>query len=371
MKAWRLDGLGGDLRFEDVPVPEARPGSVLVRVEASSLMSYIKAYVAGALPAYHAPNGAFTPGGNGVGVIEAVGRDVWRLKPGQRVMMSSHFVSAERVADPAQLLIGVTSFGAESEAMQADWPNGTLADYALFPAAAVTPADDLGDVDPAQLAVVSRCAIPYGGLLRGRLAAGETLIVTGASGAYGSAAVLAALAMGAGRVIAAGRNAGALDILASAGGARVRPVTLSGDVQADTAALRAASEGGAQLAFDMVGQARDPNATLAALGALRRGGRLVLMGSMTAPLPVSYMQLMANDLEIIGQFMYPPDAYRRLLDLLRAGRLDISPIVPRVFPLADLPRAMEAAATVGSLECVVVRPRGRDGDSLDAVAGSA
>jgi alcohol dehydrogenase len=38
MKAWRLDRLGGDLRFENVPMPEGAPGSILVRVEASTLM---------------------------------------------------------------------------------------------------------------------------------------------------------------------------------------------------------------------------------------------------------------------------------------------------------------------------------------------
>jgi alcohol dehydrogenase len=55
-----------------------------------------------------------------------------------------------------------------------------------------------------------------------------------------------------------------------------------------------------------------------------------------------------------GQFMYSPAPYRRLLDLVRAGLLDISPIRPRVFPLTALPEAREAAATEGSLECVVL-----------------
>jgi alcohol dehydrogenase len=46
----------------------------------------------------------------------------------------------------------------------------------------------LQDFDAVQLAVLSRCAVPFGGLLRGRLTAGETVVVTGATGAYGSAA---------------------------------------------------------------------------------------------------------------------------------------------------------------------------------------
>jgi len=356
MKAWRLERMGGAFRLEDVPVPAVRPGSVLVRVEASLLMSYIKPYVEGRLPFYSTPDEPFTPVGNGVGVVEAVGRDVWGVKPGQRVLISSLFVANERVTDPSRVLIGVTAMDSAGKAMQIDWPNGTLADYALYPAGAVTPVEGLSDIDSPQLAAVVRCLIPYGGLLRGRLVGGETVIVTGASGAYGSAAVLLAVAMGAGKVVAAGRNAGALSRLASAGGTRVEAVVLSGDVQADAAALRAAAGGGAQMAFDMVGQATDPNATLAALGALRRGGRLVLMGSMTVPLPLSYTHLMANDLEIIGQFMYPADASRRLLDLVSAGLLKIGAIVPKTFALADLPQAMEATATATNLECVVVRP---------------
>jgi len=84
--------------------------------------------------------------------------------------------------------------------------------------------------------------------------------------------------------------------------------------------------------------------------------QFVLMGSMTTDLPVPYLTVMMNSLEIIGQFMYPASAYRRLLDLLRNGLLDIGSIRPRVYPLAALPEAMEAAATAGNLECIVVMP---------------
>ena len=288
MKAWRLDRLGGDLRLENVPMPEVRPGSILVRVEASTLMSYIKPYVEGRLPPYHAPSGGFTPGGNCVGTIETAGKDVWQLAPGQRVLVSSLFRSSENVADPAQILIGVTSFGPDSEKVQADWPDGTLAEYVLLPASSVVPADGFEDMEATQLAAVSRFVIPYGGLVRGRLAAGETLIVNGATGAYGSAAVFVARAMGAGRVVAAGRNADKLDVLVRRAGKAVVPVVLSGDVQKDAAALRKAAGGGADMGFDMVGGAAEPSSTLAALNSLRRGGRLVLMGSMTVDLPVSY-----------------------------------------------------------------------------------
>jgi alcohol dehydrogenase len=127
MKGWRLDRLGGRLRFDEVAMPEVRPGSVLVRVEASVLMTYMKPYVEGKLPVYNAPKTEFTPGGNAVGVVTGVGKDVWHVKPGRRVVISSHVTAGENVEDPAQFLLGVTAMGPLAEAMQADWPNGTLA----------------------------------------------------------------------------------------------------------------------------------------------------------------------------------------------------------------------------------------------------
>ncbi len=220
----------------------------------------------------------------------------------------------------------------------------------------MTAIDGLEAIDPVQLAVLPRFAVPYGGLIRARLAAGETIIVTGTTGAYGSAAVLLAVALGAARVVAAGRNASKLDALKRVSGARVAIVALSGDIQADTEALCAAAGGGAHAALDIVGNARDPNATLAALRALRRGGRLALMGSMGVPLPIPYLDVMLNNLEIVGQFMYPRDVFARLGELARSGLLDVNAIRTRAFPLEALPAAMEAAAQADGLECVVVKP---------------
>ncbi|HEY0253699.1 MAG TPA: alcohol dehydrogenase catalytic domain-containing protein, partial [Kofleriaceae bacterium] len=138
MKAWQLEKLGGALELRDVPVPEVRPGSVLVRVSRSALLSYQRDYIEGKLPHYSPPDGFFTIGTNAVGRIEAVGRDVWHLQKGQRVLVSPHFVARENVADPAQALIGLTAYG-DGKKLQADWRDGLLAELMLAPAAVVTP----------------------------------------------------------------------------------------------------------------------------------------------------------------------------------------------------------------------------------------
>jgi alcohol dehydrogenase len=116
-----------------------------------------------------------------------VGRDVWHIGPGRRVVLSPHFVARDNVHDPAQILIGLTA-GPEAANVLEDWPDGTLAEYAFAPVDAVTPLDGLENLDAAQLAAVGRFIVPFGGLLRGRLAAGETLVVNGATGAFGRGA---------------------------------------------------------------------------------------------------------------------------------------------------------------------------------------
>ena len=358
MKAWQLRELGGSFALNDIPVPKALPGSVVIRLQASALMSYMKDYVEGRLPIYHTPAGAFVPGGNGVGVVHAVGSDVWHLNAGQRVVISSHLVATENVRSAAQMLIGVTANGEVSHRMQAYWRDGTLAEYCVVPASVVTAADGLEHVPATRLAVTMRHIVPFGGLLKGRLAAGETVVVSGATGAYGSAAVLMALAMGASRVVALGRDRDRLQALADVTGPRVVTVAATGSAQQDLINVRSATLGGADLAFDMVGGASDPGMTLTALRSLIPGGRLVLMGSMKVDLPIPYTEVMLNGWEILGNFMYPPHAYRRLLDLLRSGQIDIDAIESKVFSLSDVCNAMEAATQASSLECVVINHEG-------------
>lgn len=137
-------------------------------------------------------------------------------------------------------------------------------------------------------------------------------------------------------------------------GPRVVPVALSGDVQKDTITLRNAAGGGAHMALDMVGGATDAGSTLAALRSLHQNGRLVLMGSMSVPVPISYLEMMANNWEILGNFMYPASAYQRLLALVRGGLLDVRSFQARTFPLEHLPAAMDAAASATSSEYVVL-----------------
>lgn len=159
MQAWQIERLGGASAFNDVPMPEVRAGSVLVRIEASALMSYLKDYVEGKLPVYDPPEGWFTPGGNAVGTVAAVGQDVWHVRPGIRVLISSHIVADERVDEPGQMLLGITAPGPAAKPIQNDWRDGTLAEYVLVPKSIVTSVQELDSYGPAQLAALVRFAV--------------------------------------------------------------------------------------------------------------------------------------------------------------------------------------------------------------------
>ncbi len=122
--------------------------------------------------------------------------------------------------------------------------------------------------------------VPYGGQLAAQLQLGETLLVSRATGNFGSACVAVALAMGAGCVIAPGRNTTMLAELARRHGPRVRTVQLSGDALDDTRRMQQAAPGGIGVVLDLLPPSAGPQPVRAAAMAVREYGRIVLMGGV-------------------------------------------------------------------------------------------
>jgi alcohol dehydrogenase len=145
-----------------------------------------------------------------------------------------------------------------------------------------------------------------------------------------------------------------LNKLVEVGGSRVKPVALTGDSARDAAAIREAAGGGVDLAFDMVGHATDANATLAALRSLRRNGRLVLMGSMQVELPIPYGEMLLNNWELIGNFMYSRADYLALVALVASGQLSLDAVELATFPFVQLEAAIDRAGAAQGLQCTVV-----------------
>lgn len=362
-RAWSLGAAGEGLKLIERPLDPPRPDGVQVRIEGAMVLSYMGKVLNGTL-GYALPPLPFVPGTNAIGRVEAVGSEVFHVKPGDRVFLSPHLIADEPTAAPAQILIGLTATGtarfdgvaAGSLKLQQLWRDGAYGEVAHWPASCVTALGGLEKVPVEQAMALAKLVVPYGGLLRGRMEAGQVAIVNGASGYFGSAGVMAALAMGAGRVVAAGRDKDALSRLASALGSRVVPAQVGRGMEADLAALEEAAGGRADLALDLLGQAASTQTTLAVLRSLRRGGRLVLMGSATVPLEIAFGEMLSNDWEVIGNFMYPRQAPAQLAALVRSGLLDLSPVRARVFPFTRLPEAIAAAARMRDLDLTMVVP---------------
>ena len=127
------------MALEDRPELEPRPGGAVVRMRAAPVLTYMADVLAGKLPTYLFPDKPFTPGTGGFGEVAAVGSGVHSLKAGDRVVLNPHYVAEGASAEPAQILIGLTRISPDSAPLQADWPDGTFAEYAHLPAAVLTP----------------------------------------------------------------------------------------------------------------------------------------------------------------------------------------------------------------------------------------
>jgi alcohol dehydrogenase len=355
-KAWRLHA-HGDLRFDTVETPAPAPDGVLVRIEAGMVLSYMGRVLAGAVP-YSLPPMPFVPGTNAIGRVIATGDNVTHVQNGDRVFLSPNLRGDVPDREPPQILIGLTATVTNEAALalQARWRDGVFQEIAHWPAACVTPLSALEDKPATELIGLAKLIVPFGGLQRTGLRGGQTIIVNGATGYFGSGAVMLATAMGAGRVVAVGRKQAALEQLREAFGPRVIPAVAGGDATADLAIIRRAAGGGADVALDLLGTAKSTSTTLSTLRALRRGGRLVLMGSAEVPLELSFREMLANDWEVVGQFMYDRTAPSQLAALAAEGLLDLKKIAVTSFPLAEFSRAIEAAALMQGLDLTAVLP---------------
>jgi alcohol dehydrogenase len=283
---------------------------------------------------------------------------VTHVRSGDRVFLSPHLRGDVPDLEPPQILIGLTATVTTPAAfaLQARWRDGVFAEIAHWPAACVTPLTGLDDKPATELIGLAKLIVPFGGLQRSGLRGGDTIIINGATGYFGSGAVMLAVAMGAGRVVAVGRNAAALESLRAAFGPRVAAAVVSGETDKDLAIIRSAAGGSADVALDLLGSAKSTSTTLSSLRALKRGGRLVVMGSAEVPLEISFRELLANDWEIVGQFMYERHAPGQLAALAAAALLDLGKIVVKTFRLDQFKQAVEAAASMQGLDLTAVVP---------------
>ncbi|MDQ0808314.1 hypothetical protein QFZ63_000028 [Streptomyces sp. B3I7] len=175
--------------------------------------------------------------------------------------------------------------------------------------------------------------------------------------------------MGAGRVIAPGRNQAALDLLADRFGPRVRPVPLTGDDADDRTAMSAAAGGPIDMVIDLLPPGAPSSVTRTAAMTVREYGRVVLMGGVGMlggdDLALPYPWIMRNSITVRGQWMYPRSANVGIIRLLASGALDLTPERVRSFRLHDVNDGVTyAAAHGGPFDRTALTPPSRSQDRL-------
>lgn len=336
MRAVLLTGHGGFDKLElrsDVPVPVPGPGEVLIRVGAAAVNNtdintrigwYSKAVneateVGGAGGIAGAQDDGWSgasfkfpriQGADACGRIVAVGAGVDPARIGERVLVEPVFRGASRY--------DVLYFGSEVD--------GAFAEYARVPAAHAHRIESgLSDAELASFPCAYSAAENI--LTRIALIAGERVLITGASGGVGSAAVQLATRRGAEVIaLASGDKADAVRAL---GASQVIPR------DADLEALFGPEYFDA--ALDVVGGVQFG----AILNTLKRGGRYGVSGAISGPIVgLDLRTLYLKDLRLIGCTVLEPQVFPNLIGYIERG--EIRPLVAAAYPLTEIVAAQEA-----------------------------
>jgi threonine dehydrogenase-like Zn-dependent dehydrogenase len=337
-----------DVKIEARPIPQAAPGQAVVEVLSAVITPNSGFSLTIPVPTFQFPTPAVY-GSAAIGRIVSVGHDSTALQPGQLVLVDS-FVTSRDDPDVA-VLMGPMDGGTDKSKKLANaaWRDGSWAKHCVVPLENATPLNE--DVLVRQqghryseLLYLTRHAVTYGGVSAIDVKAGETVLVGPATGHFGGAAVEVAAARGA-RVIAFGRNRDALAQL-RAHIPRVETVALTGDGEADTAAMRAFGPVDAYIDFSPF-QAQNPTYIGAAIQALGPRSRVALMGAPPGDISIPYWHIVMNSIEIKGRWMYSRKEIRELVKMVETGVLKIGKPagheIVAEFPLEEYEKALELA----------------------------
>lgn len=313
-------GPADKLVIEDVPSPQVSGDGVKIKVKAAGLNFPDTLIIEGKYQIK--PELPFSPGGEMAGEVIEVGPDVKHLKPGQRVM-------------------GLTGYGAFAEEM-------VVASNRVIPVP-----DDMGDETAAAFSMVYGTS--YHALKqRANIQPGETLLVLGASGGVGLAAVELGKAMGA-KVIAAASTDAKLQVAKEAGADDL--INYTDEDLKD--ALKSRYPKGIDVIYDPVGD----KYTEPALRNMAWNGRFLIVGFAAGEIPKIPANLaLLKGCSIVGVFwgsftQHEPKEHiqnvKELMEMFSAGK--INPRISEVFPFEQYEDALAALTSRRATGKVVLK----------------
>lgn len=322
MRAVLVEAFGpvDGIAVREAPTPEPKAGEVRVAVKAAGV-GFVDALIAEGRYQVKPPL-PFAPGGEFAGVVDAVGEGVSAVKAGDRVIAGGFA--------------------------------GGFADYAVTPAAGVLAIPETMSFVQAAMFRTNFATALHALQDRASMRPGETLLVLGAGGGTGTAAIAVAKILGA-RVIAGASTADKRAAARSAGA----------DEAIDTSAadwreaLKALAPKGIDVVFDPVGGAL----TETAFRSLAWKGRHLVIGFAAGAIPALPINLaLLKGASLVGvdiarfSFMHEPalaqDNIRQLLAWFTEGRLALEP--GRIVPLDQAPAALKAVLDRRAVGKIVV-----------------
>jgi len=310
------------MQLEEVPDPQPGPGQVVVRVQAVGV-NPVETYIRSGI--YPKPPTPYTPGNDGAGVIAAVGPDVKQVAAGDRVYIAGSL-------------------------------SGTYAEKSLCLAARVHPL-------PPQASFAQGAAInvPYGTayhalLQRARALPGESVLVHGASGGVGIAAVQLACAAGM-TVIGTASTERGRHLVLEQGAHHVLDHSAPGYLEQ---VLGLTGGRGVDVILEMLANVNLGND----LNVLARGGRVVTIGNRgpgnQGTATINPRALMSRDAAILGIAL--GNASEREAASMHAAFFSglangsLHPVIGQEFPLAEAARAHHAVIEARAYGKIVLIP---------------
>jgi len=330
------------IEYTEVPTPDPDRDEALVDVKAAAL-NHLDVWTRRGLPGLDLDL-PHTPGSDMAGVVEAVGADVTRFEPGDRVaLLAGVGGAADTPATPRRddptLSPGFHIIGEHTP--------GVHAEYAAVPAANLAPVPDGVDWD-----VAGSAALVFGTAWRmlthrADVDSGERVLVHGASGGVGHAAVQIAAHAGC-EVFATASSEAKLEHAADCGADH----GINYERRSFPEAVRELTDGrGVDVVVDHVGEATYEGS----LRCLRKGGRLVTCGATTGGNPdADLRRIFWNQLSVIGSTMATPEQAETVLSLVWDGAFE--PRIRERLPMSESARAHELIEDREGFGKVVVIP---------------